>query len=137
MTPPSIRLLTVALLGSLGLAIWGGILMMSAGTTKGPVRVVVPDLSATAQAGRQAFELRCAKCHGPNAAGGPVGPPLVDRIYASGHHADIVFMLAVRRGVRAHHFTFGDMPPQPEVSDAELANIVRYVRELQKANGID
>jgi hypothetical protein len=28
------------------------------------------------------------------------------------------------------------MPPQPQVSDDQLAAIVRYVRELQEANGI-
>jgi hypothetical protein len=29
------------------------------------------------------------------------------------------------------------MPPQPAVADRELSDIVRYVRELQKANGIE
>jgi hypothetical protein len=28
------------------------------------------------------------------------------------------------------------MPPQPEVSDGEIADIVTYVRELQHANGV-
>jgi hypothetical protein len=28
------------------------------------------------------------------------------------------------------------MPPLPQVSDEEVAAIVRYVRELQEANGI-
>jgi len=28
------------------------------------------------------------------------------------------------------------MPSQPQVSDREIAEIVRYVRELQVANGI-
>jgi hypothetical protein len=29
------------------------------------------------------------------------------------------------------------MPPQPDVSVIEVARIARYVRELQRANGID
>jgi hypothetical protein len=29
------------------------------------------------------------------------------------------------------------MPPQPEVTATDLANITRYVREVQKANGIE
>jgi len=29
------------------------------------------------------------------------------------------------------------MPAQPAVTNSDLANIIRYVRELQKANGID
>ena len=65
----------------------------------------------------------------PNAAGGPAGPPLVHSIYRPA--------LAVRRGVRAHHWRFGDMPPQPAVREDEIGLIVRYVRELQRANGID
>jgi mono/diheme cytochrome c family protein len=42
----------------------------------------------------------------------------------------------VRHGVRQHHWPFGDMPAQPQVTDEQLAQIIRYVRELQAANGI-
>jgi hypothetical protein len=52
-------------------------------------------------------------------------------------HADIAFELAVRRGVRAHHWRFGDMPAAPSVLPSEVPPIVQYVRELQRANGID
>jgi hypothetical protein len=58
-------------------------------------------------------------------------------IYRPGHHADVAFQLAARRGVRAHHWRFGDMPPQPTVPADALPAITRYVRELQQANGID
>jgi mono/diheme cytochrome c family protein len=102
-----------------------------------PVAVTVPQLSPEARVGREVFDRLCAVCHGPNAAGSAAGPPLVHRIYASGHHADVTFMLAARRGVRAHHWRFGDMPPQPSLKDDEADLIVRYVRELQRANGIE
>jgi hypothetical protein len=65
------------------------------------------------------------------------GPPLVHPVYRPGHHADVAFELAVRRGVRAHHWRFGDMPPQPAVPPGEVGQITRFVRELQQANGID
>jgi hypothetical protein len=29
------------------------------------------------------------------------------------------------------------MPPQPAIREDEIALVVRYVRELQRANGID
>ncbi len=103
--------------------------------TAGPVRI--PDLSMEAQTGKRAFDLYCARCHGESAGGAPVGPPLVHRTYRAAHHADVAFELAVRRGVRAHHWRFGDMPPQPVVSQVEVAQITRYVRELQRANGIE
>lgn len=100
-----------------------------------PVRV--PDLSADALAGKRVFDLSCAGCHGENAAGTAAGPSLVHPVYRPALHADIAFELAVRRGVRAHHGRFEDMPPQPAVPQAEVAQITRYVRELQRANGIE
>jgi hypothetical protein len=48
----------------------------------------------------------------------------------------MAFLLAARQGSRAHHWSFGDMPPVPGVSDAELADIIAFVREVQHANGI-
>lgn len=97
----------------------------------------MPELSPQARAGELAYLQHCTRCHGLRGAGSTDGPPLVDVVYRPGHHADSAFTLAVRRGVRAHHWLFGDMPPQPMVTDRELADIIRYVRELQKANGIE
>ncbi|ANK81716.1 MAG: cytochrome C [Rhizobiales bacterium NRL2] len=101
------------------------------------VAVDVPDLSAEAEAGAAVFKRSCVVCHGANAAGGPGGPPLVHRIYEPSHHGDGAFVRAVRQGVRQHHWNFGDMAPVPGVSDQELAQIIAYVRELQRANGIE
>lgn len=102
-----------------------------------PRAIVVPDLSAPARDGRLAYDRHCAECHGVGAAGRAVGPPLVHPVYRPAHHADAAFTLAVRRGVRAHHWRFGDMPPEPAVTDDEVAAITRYIRELQVANGIE
>jgi len=76
--------------------------------TGGAIRI--PELSAEAQAGKRAFDLSCARCHGENAGGSAAGPPLVHRTYQTAHHAGVAFELAVRQGVRAHHWRFGDMP---------------------------
>jgi len=102
-----------------------------------PVVVVVPELSEEARAGADVFDRRCSTCHGRNAAGSSAGPPLVHRVYRSAHHADVAFALAIQRGVRSHHWKLGDMPPQPGLSAREIETIVRYVRELQRANGIE
>jgi mono/diheme cytochrome c family protein len=99
------RVLVAAGLGGLlaGLGAW-------AAYREGPApRVRVPALSPAGQAGRAAFQRSCASCHGDVAQGTPTGPPLVHAIYRPGHHADEAFELAVRRGVRAHHWRFGDM----------------------------
>ena len=102
-----------------------------------PDALTIPDFTEVAQAGKRAFEETCAECHGKNAAGTGIGPPLVHEIYEPGHHADLAFQLAARQGVRAHHWPFGDMPPVEGVTEREVAAITQYVRELQRANGID
>ena len=86
--------------------------------------------------GEALFNQNCAVCHGAQAAGTEKGPPLVHRIYEPNHHTDIAFLLAVRNGVRQHHWPFGDMPPVEGVEDADVALIVNYVRGLQRAAGI-
>ena len=78
----------------------------------------------------------CVECHGENAAGSDLGPPLIHDIYNPGHHSDGAFYLAVSVGSRQHHWQFGDMPAQPEVTREEVTMIIRYIRELQAANGI-
>ncbi|MAS06876.1 MAG: cytochrome C [Ahrensia sp.] len=101
------------------------------------VEVTVPALSGEALAGEALFNANCASCHGKNAAGQDgVAPPLVHVIYEPNHHGDAAFHIAAQRGVRAHHWHFGDMPPVEGVSDGEVDKIVAYVRSLQRANGI-
>jgi cytochrome c len=99
-------------------------------------RITVPKLSSVAQAGKGDFDAKCAECHGANGAGTEQGPPLIHDIYNPGHHGDQAFFRAVASGVPRHHWPFGDMPPQPDVKAEEIARIVRYVREMQEANGI-
>ena len=103
------------------------------------VEVQVPDeLSAQAQIGQRGFEGLCAQCHGQNAAGRDgIGPPLVHRIYEPSHHGDAAFLLAAQNGVRAHHWSFGNMPPVDGVTRADMLAITAYIRELQRANGIN
>lgn len=86
--------------------------------------------------GERLFNANCARCHGPRASGTDQGPPLVHLVYEPNHHGDAAFQRAAALGVRAHHWTFGDMPPVPGVSEAEVAAIVSYVRWLQREAGI-
>jgi mono/diheme cytochrome c family protein len=88
-------------------------------------------------AGMVAFEASCAECHGTEAAGTDSGPPLVHDIYRPNHHSDDAFFLAARRGAPQHHWRFGAMPPQPDVTEEDLTDIVAYVRTLQREAGIE
>ncbi len=110
--------------------------VLSRSDATGGFDVKVPVLSDMAMRGKGAFEANCAACHGANAAGTEQGPPLVHKIYNPGHHGDAAFFIAAKRGVRQHHWPFGDMPPLPDVAENDVRAIVQYVRELQLANGI-
>ncbi len=101
-----------------------------------PVAVKVPAFSDTAALGETHFNDTCAACHGENAAGTDQGPPLIHRIYEPNHHGDHAFRAAVKAGVRSHHWRFGNMPPQSQITAQEIDRIIVYVRELQKENGI-
>ncbi len=93
------------------------------------------DMAQVSQ-GKALFARHCMRCHGPEARGSRIGPPLVHRIYEPSHHSDAAFHLAVARGVKSHHWEFGDMAPVPGVRPAEVRLIVKYVRRLQRAAGI-
>ena len=73
------------------------------------------------------------------------GDPLVDR--RDGRRLAVrlvldpsyVFVLlhATALGVRAHHWSFGNMPAVEGLTRADVKMIVAYIRELQRANGIN
>jgi cytochrome c len=103
--------------------------------------VTMPDTLTTAAAqGQEVFRANCAACHGDtgqgNAEGDFRGPPLIHDIYNPGHHGDEAFFRAARNGVQQHHWPFGNMPPQPQVSAEDVRAIITFVREVQRANGI-
>ena len=104
-----------------------------------PTNVLLPDtLSQNAQIGKLAFEAKCTSCHGTNAAGRDgVAPPLVHIIYESNHHGDESFQRAVAMGVQAHHWSFGNMPAVEGLTRGDVKMIIRYIRELQRENGIN
>lgn len=103
------------------------------------VQVQLPDeLSQQAALGKNIFEAKCSECHGENAAGqNGVAPPLVHKIYEPSHHSDMAFVLAAQNGVRAHHWNFGNMPKIEGLTQGDVKMVAAYVRELQRANGIN
>ena len=129
---------TLAILAVFGIAT-AGFIAWSKMSDRGrnTVSVSVPQLTGAAKTGETLFNANCVACHGANAAGSDKGPPLVHKIYEPSHHGDASFLSAVRIGVRSHHWTFGDMPAQPQVRDGEVERIVTYVRTLQRSNGIN
>jgi cytochrome c len=113
----------------------------SVGSVEGAeiVSVTLPDaLTQNAQIGQRAYDASCSSCHGTNASGREgIAPPLVHIIYEPSHHADESFQRAVSLGVRAHHWPFGDMPAVEGLKRGDVTLITAYIRELQRANGIN
>ena len=110
----------------------------NASSNSDPMVVVdVPPLTEAEKLGEADFNNFCADCHGRNAAGlNGAAPPLVHKIYEPSHHGDGSFFQAVRRGVRAHHWSFGDMLPVEGIEDEQIERIIVYIRALQRNNGI-
>ncbi len=99
--------------------------------------ITMPTLSAEARDGATLFGKYCSACHGENGRGSDKGPPLIHKIYEPNHHGDQAFLLAVKQGVRSHHWGFGDMPPVAGINTGEVGRIVKFVREVQRNNGIN
>mgnify|MGYP003706315529 CR=1 FL=1 len=101
-----------------------------------PSSVRLPAMTPALNLGKLSYDAKCASCHGVNTAGTDKGPTFLHRVYHPGHHGDGAFYMAPKKGTRAHHWKFGDMPPVDEISDAQIKNIISYVRALQNANGV-
>ena len=141
----TIAIVALLLAGGLGYAMWPAKSGAPASENAVQVKtgalaeVLVPDvLSQNAKIGKLGYDAKCAACHGENAAGQDgVAPPLVQIIYEPSHHGDEAFQRAAAVGVRAHHWRFGDMPPVEGVTRGDVSMIIAYLRELQRANGIN
>jgi len=102
-------------------------------STQASVSSAVP---AEFQTGETTFNANCAVCHGKQAVGTDHGPPLVHKVYEPNHHGDQAFQRAAANGVQAHHWQFGNMPKIDAVTSADVDQIVKYVRWLQRQAGI-
>lgn len=124
----------VALVVVLGAVTW--LLAGGLGKDDTVIDVTLPTLSARAAEGHQTFKRACAACHGDNAQGSSSGPSLILATYRANHHSDQAIRLAIATGTRQHHWSFGNMPPQPDVKAGEIDGVIAFIRETQRANGI-
>ncbi len=106
------------------------------GRTLGQLETLPHLTQVDLEEGERLFDRFCAACHGARASGTEQGPPLVHRVYEPGHHGDYAFVRAVTTGVRAHHWSFGDMPPVEEIEPEQIIKVIGYIRLLQREAGI-
>jgi nitrite reductase (NO-forming) len=95
-----------------------------------PVTLVTP--AASAQAGQQVFASICQACHQADGKGIPAAiPPLAgsDFLMADKERAIRIVTHGLTGPVKVNGQTFNSvMPPQPTLSDADVANVLTYVR---------
>ncbi len=98
-------------------------------------RIPGPEFKADVFVGEDLFAANCARCHGAALTGTGNAPSLLDKVYRPDHHGDLAFYLAVSKGVKQHHWNFGDMPPVAGLTGEDVANIVAFVRLEQQKTG--
>ena len=101
------------------------------------VNIKVPKIEKQHLNGESLFNKNCISCHGIHGVGVKgAGPPLIHIIYEPSHHGDESFYSAIKYGVRSHHWSFGNMAAVKNISQEEIVDIVKYIRFIQRANGI-
>jgi len=98
--------------------------------------IAVQDPALVAE-GAALYAASCSACHGADLRGTAVGPPQLSVIYNPVHHPDRTFAVAALEGVQAHHWNFGDMPPIPGLTSADVERIVAFIRETQRTEGFE
>ncbi len=114
-----------------------GLIFAGCGSGSDPGSGIPPQDPETVARGGVLYEAQCASCHGSDLRGTDLGPSHLSIVYEPNHHADIAFFLAVSRGSRAHHWSFGNMEPVPGLTDEDVAAIVAFVREQQRIHGFE
>lgn len=82
--------------------------------------------------GQLLYEKYCSSCHGMQLNGSDKGPPLIHPFYKPSHHGDKSFYRAALKGVKQHHWNFGDMPPVVGMTPGKMDRIVPYLRFYQR-----
>ena len=95
------------------------------------------DELATDADGATVYAARCASCHGDDLRGTDRGPSHLSIVYEPGHHDDVSYRAAIRNGVRQHHWPFGDMPPVEDITDAQIEEVIGFIRGEQRRLGFE
>lgn len=110
-----------------------GTLLLFLGPMVAPVTAEeVPPVPFKYGLGLEKYEKLCATCHGKWAEGTQQGPTLIHPFYVPSHHSDEAFYRAILRGVKMHHWKFGDMAPVPGAIMDDAVKITEFVRWLQQ-----
>jgi len=91
-----------------------------------------PDLKASVQRGKKAYETYCLSCHLPDGKGMPgMNPPLVKTKQVLGNKTQLINIILIgldEEMVINGETYFNPMPSQPHLKDQEIADVLTYVR---------
>ncbi len=87
--------------------------------------------------GAEVFDQRCATCHGPEAAGGLAGPPLIHQMYEDLTDADVRTAIAQGKPPTNWPRFEAGMAPVPNLSVSDVDAVIAYVRSVQREAGLD
>jgi len=79
------------------------------------------------------YRANCSACHGDSLAGTSLGPSLLDDRYRVGQLSDDAIRQAIRTGVEPSSDEFGAMPGNAVLRDAQVDEIITFVRSQQRA----
>lgn len=133
----SLRRSSIKQLSLLALVSFAALILAACGGNP-PATPASSGLPADAAKGKAKFEGTCSACHGPDAKGlTGLGKDLAGSTFAKGlSDADLIaFLKKGRAASDPANTTKVDMPPKggnPALTDQDLADIVTYVRSLQK-----
>jgi mono/diheme cytochrome c family protein len=119
--------------GRRALPLTGVAMLLAACGGGGAASDAAPDVGR----GRQLYGGACAMCHGADLRGTARGPSQLSQVYEPSHHSDEAYRNAVKNGVRAHHWKFGDMPSLPEFPDDAIRDVIAYIRSEQQKQGFE
>jgi len=112
------------------------VVMFSSAAVAEKGAVKQPNVPFKYAVGKKKYQESCSVCHGKWLGGSKQGPPLLHGFYKPSHHGDPSFYRAALKGVRAHHWKFGDMPPIRGITRKDMDTIVPFIRWLQQAKGL-
>ena len=128
--------MTIAVAAGVIGVVWAGWTVAGAQGNPDAAKVENP-VAATAEsiaAGKRTYDRSCASCHGRTGEGGPgndlipAAPSLVGDTWAHGSSDGEIFD-SIKNGVAPD---FNMVPWKDKLSDAEIWNVVNYLRAMKK-----
>ncbi|MGI9578311.1 MAG: c-type cytochrome [Microthrixaceae bacterium] len=107
------------------------------GTETGSGSETVDKNEADLVAGEQTYMDFCGSCHGRDFDGSAAGPSQLDAVFAPDVTTDEDFRTAITEGAPERNYDFTAMPAIGSLDDAEIENVIAYIRSVQQERGFN